>query len=61
MILAAAGYHVTLFEQNPIIAALLQDGLERAKEVPELREVDGVQVACHFADELHLSGFDYDR
>ncbi len=32
-----------------------------AKEVPELREVDGVQVACHFADELHLSGFDYDR
>jgi 16S rRNA (guanine1516-N2)-methyltransferase len=39
MILAAAGYHVTLFEQNPIIAALLQDGLERAKEVPELAEI----------------------
>ena len=30
-------------------------------EVPELREVDGVRVACHFADELRLSGFDYDR
>ncbi len=41
MILAAVGYHVTLFEQNPIIAALLQDGLERAKEIPELAEIVG--------------------
>ena len=32
-----------------------------AQEVPELREVDGVQVACHFAEELHLSGFDYEE
>ena len=32
-----------------------------ALEVPELREVDGVQVACHFAEELHLSGFDYEE
>ena len=32
-----------------------------AREVPELREVDGVQVACHFAEELHLSGFDYEE
>ena len=32
-----------------------------AREVPELREVDGVQVACHFAEELQLSGFDYEE
>ena len=31
-----------------------------AREVPELREVDGVKVACHFAEELRLSGFDYE-
>ena len=30
-----------------------------AEEVPELREVDGRLVACHFADELKLKGFDY--
>ncbi len=39
MILAAAGYRVVLFEQNPVIAALLRDGLERAKEIPELAEI----------------------
>ncbi len=39
MILAAAGYRVILFEQNPVIAALLRDGLERAKEIPELAEI----------------------
>ena len=39
LILAAAGYHVILFEQNPIIAALLQDGLERAKGHPEFAEI----------------------
>jgi oligopeptide/dipeptide ABC transporter ATP-binding protein len=27
-------------------------------DVPDLREVDGRMVACHFADELSLAGFD---
>ncbi len=30
------------------------------EEVPVLREVDGRQVACHFAEELQLRGFDYE-
>jgi 16S rRNA (guanine1516-N2)-methyltransferase len=35
-LLAAAGYRVKLYERDPMIAALLQDALERAKAVPEL-------------------------
>ena len=31
------------------------------QEVPELREVDGRMVACHFADEMRLRGFDYEE
>lgn len=31
-LLAACGYTLTMFEQNPVIAALLQDALERAKQ-----------------------------
>ncbi|MBQ0084332.1 MAG: class I SAM-dependent methyltransferase [Clostridiales bacterium] len=38
-LLAAAGYNVTLFEQDPIIAALLKDALRRAKKHPVLREI----------------------
>ena len=30
-------------------------------EVPEFREVDGRMVACHFAEELCLKGFDYEE
>ncbi len=32
-----------------------------AEEVPQLHEVDGRQVACHFAEELSLHGFDYEE
>ncbi len=32
-----------------------------AKEVPNLHEVDGRMVACHFAEELTLRGFDYEQ
>lgn len=32
ILLAASGYEVTLFEQNPVIAALLQDAMDRAKD-----------------------------
>ena len=35
-LLAAAGYDVTLYEQDPVIAALLRDALRRAKKHPVL-------------------------
>ena len=39
LILAACGYEVTMFEQNPVIAALLRDALRRAKKHPELCDI----------------------
>lgn len=38
-LLAAAGFRVRLYEYNPLIAALLRDGLERGKEQPEIAEI----------------------
>ena len=38
LLLAAAGFHVKMYEQNPVIAALLQDALHRAIDIPELQE-----------------------
>lgn len=38
LLLAASGFHVRLYEYNPIIAALLRDALRRAALVPELEE-----------------------
>lgn len=40
-LLAACGYEVTMFEQNPVIAALLKDALRRAKKHPALKEIAG--------------------
>lgn len=37
-ILAAAGFRVTLCEYNPVICALLEDGIERAKKTPGLSQ-----------------------
>ena len=51
LLLAAAGFSVTLYERDPVIAALLRDALQRAAEVSgladavarmELREQDSV-------------------
>ena len=39
LILAAAGFEVELYEFDEIIAFLLQDGLDRAKEIPELTPI----------------------
>lgn len=39
ILLAACGYDVTLFEQNPVISALLKDALRRAKKHPELKAI----------------------
>ena len=41
LLLAAAGFSVTLFERNPVIAALLRDALTRAPGAPELQEIAG--------------------
>ncbi|NLX19409.1 MAG: class I SAM-dependent methyltransferase, partial [Desulfobulbus sp.] len=38
-ILAAAGFHVHMIEANPVVAALLDDGLERARHHPSLVSV----------------------
>lgn len=40
-LLAACGYEVTLYEQNPVIAALLKDALRRAKKHPVLGPIVG--------------------
>ena len=47
MILAAAGFEVYLFEYDPVIAALLKDALDRAMEIPELKEAAG---RMHFTE-----------
>ena len=39
ILLAACGYDVTLYEQNPVIAALLKDALRRAKKHPILKDI----------------------
>lgn len=39
LLLAAAGFSVTLFERDATIAALLRDGLRRARDIPELEPI----------------------
>ena len=39
LLLAAAGFFVTLYEYDPVIAALLRDTLRRSSEIPELKEI----------------------
>lgn len=39
LLLAAAGFAVTMYECDPVIAALLRDALRRAAEMPELAEI----------------------
>lgn len=41
LLLAASGFSVLLFERNPVIAALLQDALRRAADIPELADAVG--------------------
>ncbi len=38
LLLAASGYQVTLFEQNPVIAALLRDAIRRGKKHSALKD-----------------------
>lgn len=53
LLLAAAGFRVTLCERNPVIAALLRDTLERASEDPDLREVVG-RMTLYAGDSIEL-------
>ena len=47
LILAAAGFEVRLYEFDPIIAALLDDCLERARLIPELADaVSRMTLIC---------------
>lgn len=47
LILAAAGFQVQLYEFDEVIAALLKDGMERAMEIPELKEAVGrMKLVC---------------
>ena len=39
ILLAAAGFQVTMFEQDPVIAALLEDALRRGLEDPAISEI----------------------
>ena len=39
LLLAAAGFEVTLVEHDPVIATLLRDGLERAANEPQLEDI----------------------
>ncbi|MCQ2496402.1 MAG: class I SAM-dependent methyltransferase [Lachnospiraceae bacterium] len=41
LLLAAAGFNVSLFERDSVIAALLRDTIERSAEILELREIVG--------------------
>ncbi len=47
LILAAAGFQVQLYEFDEVIAALLKDGMERAMEIPELKDAVGrMKLVC---------------
>ncbi len=39
LLLAAYGYRVTMYEQNPVIAALLRDTMRRAENHPDLKSI----------------------
>ena len=45
-LLAAQGYEVTLYEQNPVIAALLKDAIRRAKINKKLQLIQKLEPPC---------------
>lgn len=53
LLLAAAGFRVTLCERNPVIAALLRDAMERAALDPALSEILH-RMALHEGDSIEL-------
>lgn len=51
LLLAAAGFHVKLFEKNPVIHTLLSDALRRAAALPELSGI-AARMELHNADSI---------
>ncbi len=45
--LAASGFHVTMYERNPVVYALLRDALRRAAQIPELADIVTRMHAVH--------------
>ena len=59
LILAAAGFDVDLYEFDDIIALLLEDGLDRAKNIPELAPIVA-RMHFHHADSIQaMQNLDY--
>ena len=46
LLLAGAGFTVTLYERDPVIAALLGDSLRRAAAVPEFSDIVRRMILC---------------
>ena len=47
LLLAAAGFNVTLYERNPVVYELLRDALDRAAQIPELAPIVERMHAVH--------------
>ena len=69
-LLAAYGYEVTLYEQNPVIAALLKDALRRARKHPVLKDlfpqnmevqVSGSAEVFYLSDRISVSSGTWDQ
>ena len=59
LLLAAAGFHVRMYERNSVIHALLSDALDRAKDIPELAEIVA-RMELHNADSIEgMKHLDY--
>lgn len=47
LLLAAAGFQVTLYERNPVVYELLRDALRRAASEPELADIAARMTVIH--------------
>ena len=59
LLLAAAGFAVTMFEKDPVIAALLRDALKRASNEPQLTEVVSRMTLVEGDSVAGLRGLDF--
>ncbi len=58
LLLAAAGFTVTLCERNPLIFALLEDAVRRAEQIPELADIVRRMKLHHGDSVAYLAGTD---
>jgi 16S rRNA (guanine1516-N2)-methyltransferase len=61
LLLAAAGFEVIMFERDEVIAALLEDGLSRAKEDTRLAEIASRMTLRHEDSITALGGIAHER